>query len=200
MLLTLIRHGEVAGRAQVLRGRSDPALSAQGHVQMQQIVDIIQPAISLVVTSPLQRCHLFAETYCEQQNLPLHINNDLREIDFGDWEELTLAEAQIHDPACYEQFQHDTLQWQAPNGEAYAAFRIRVRAALEQMRAMNTHTLAITHGGVIRAILAECLQLSPASAAHIGIPLAGMCQLWLDEHGTGSLLRLQWLEPHCAGS
>lgn len=123
---------------------------------------------------------------------------------FGDWEELTLAEAEAHDPACFAQFKHDTHNWCAPNGEAYAAFQIRVRNALTQINSMPTkHLLVITHGGVIRAVLAELLQLSPASAARIAVPLAGICQLWLDEpepHGTvkGSLLRLHGLDTPCA--
>ncbi|MES1196063.1 MAG: histidine phosphatase family protein [Steroidobacter sp.] len=199
MLLTLIRHGEVNGRAQVLRGRSDDMLTEYGYQQMREIAKTIQPDISAMATSPLKRCHDFASVLSEQCQLPLHVINELREIDFGKWDNLTLSEAEAHDPQCFHAFKHNTGEWQAPGGEHYQTFRLRIRNALQHILLMKTsHVLAITHGGVIRAVLAECLQLSPASAARIGVPLAGLCQLWIDENGSGSLLRLQWLEKPCA--
>jgi broad specificity phosphatase PhoE len=199
MLLTLLRHGEVEGRAQVLRGRSDPVLSGHGRQQLQRSMDSIQPAITHLACSPLRRCHEFALQQATLLQLPLQIVNSLREIDFGEWEELTLKEAEARDPDCFATFQHDTAHWCAPNGEAYVAFRARVREGLAQLRGIDTqHLLVVSHGGVIRALLAELLQLTPASAARFGIPLAGICQLWLDERG-GSLLRLHWLETPCAG-
>src|SRR4051812_17959195 len=120
MLLTLVRHGEVEGRANVLRGRSDEGLGECGYQQLHAIVDNVQPAITVIVSSPLQRCHRFAQTLSEQRQLPLHVINELREIDFGEWENLTLAEAQQHDPGCFDEFKNDTANWQPPHGESYA--------------------------------------------------------------------------------
>jgi len=198
MLLTLIRHGEVDGRPQVLRGCTDEALSAAGHQQLREIVATVQSNINVIVTSPMKRCHEFAASLSEQQEVPLHIIDQLREIDFGEWENMTLAEADAHDSQCFNTFKYDTEHWQPPAGEPYSAFRERVRDALVNIMTLNSsHVLAITHGGVIRAVLAECLQLTPASAARIGIPLAGLCQLWIDEDSKGSLLRLHWIERSC---
>lgn len=198
MLLTLIRHGEVTGRAQVLRGRSDDALSEHGYQQMQSIVETIQQPITAIVCSPMQRCLTFANAWSTQKKLSLHVIDNLREIDFGDWDNLTLQEAETHDPQCFHLFKHDTDQWLPPNGEPYQQFRARVRQSLQEIIATHSkHVLAITHGGVIRAMLAELLQLSTHSAARIGIPLAGLCQLWVDEQGVGSLLRLNWLGESC---
>lgn len=205
MLLTLLRHGEVTGRAQVLRGRSDPPLSAYGAQQLQRALDSIDTRITALACSPLQRCSVFAEQQAQTRQLPLHRIDALREIDFGAWEELTLQEAQARDAECFTAFQQDTANWSPPNGEPYAAFRMRTHDGLKQLCAIGTsHLLAITHGGVIRALLAELLELSPASAARLGIPLAGIAQLWIDdadlhqESIRGSLLRLHWLESPCA--
>ncbi|HVY22751.1 MAG TPA: histidine phosphatase family protein [Steroidobacteraceae bacterium] len=198
MLLTLIRHGEVNGRTQVLRGRSDDALTEHGLQQMHDIFSTIQSEVIAIASSPLQRCRAFAANLSKQRELPLHILDELREINFGEWDNLTLSEAEAHDPRSFHAFKHDTERWQPPGGEPYTAFRDRVRTALQQIINLNvSHVLAVTHGGVIRAMLAECLQLSAASAARIGVPPAGLCQLWLDENGSGSLLRLQWLEKPC---
>ena len=205
MLLTLLRHGDVEGRAQVLRGRSDPPLSAHGEQQLQQAWQSIAPTVTALACSPLRRCVLFTQHQAAQLQLPLHCIDALREIDFGDWEELTLSEAEAHNPSSFAQFKHDTDNWCPPNGESYAAFRTRVRVALVQLATIDTkHLLVMTHGGVIRALIAELLQLSAASAARIGVPLAGISQLWIedgqaiDQPITGSLLRLHWLEPPCS--
>ncbi|HEX2586409.1 MAG TPA: histidine phosphatase family protein [Steroidobacteraceae bacterium] len=198
MLLTLIRHGEVNGRKQVLRGRTDDVLSDYGYQQMRDIITTIQPDVTVIATSPLKRCNDFASSLSAERQLPLHVMNELREIDFGEWENMTLPEAEAHDPRCFHTFKHDTAQWQPPGGEPYSALRKRVRQALTQIIELkSSHVLAITHGGVIRAMLAECLEMTPASAARIGVPLAGLCQLWIDDDGKGSLLRLQWIERPC---
>jgi alpha-ribazole phosphatase len=202
MYLTLLRHGEVEGRAQVLRGRSNPPLSTQGWIQLQRVWSITTPAITHLACSPLQRCHAFAHAQATQHQLPLTPLDDLREIDFGDWDNLTLAEAKTRNPDCFARFKHDTENWQPPNGEAYGAFRARVRRAITSLQNIPaSHLLVITHGGVIRAMLAELLNLTPDSAARIGIPLAGYCQLWLeadDNTPRASLLRLQWLDSVCS--
>lgn len=207
MLLTLLRHGEVNGRTQVLRGRSDPALSNEGEQQLQRALAFIQPGVTALACSPLRRCQDFAQRYTQTHRLPLHVVDELREIDFGDWEELTLKQAEAHDPSCFAQFKHDTAHWCPPNGEAYDAFRQRVYSALQTLcRLRASHLLVITHGGVIRVLLAELLDLSPTSAARFGIPLAGIAQLWIDDSNLesdpirGSLLRLHWLESLCHGN
>lgn len=204
MLLTLLRHGEVEGRSQVLRGRSDALLSAYGFDQLQRVFDTLDAQPTVLACSPLRRCAAFAEQQSSLLQLRLHSVEQLREIDFGDWEELTLHEAQTRDPECFAQFKHDTTNWCPPNGEPYATFRQRVRSGLQALCSLRaTHLLVVTHGGVIRAMLADLLDLSPASAARFGIPLAGLAQLWIDDNDLendpirGSLLRLHWLEPHC---
>lgn len=199
MLLTLLRHGEVAGRAQVFRGRSDAALTQQGRLQLQQAAAKYwsMPAIDAVLSSPLQRCVEFARSYSRQRDIPLLLLDELQEIDFGEWEEMTPDEARQHDAECFQQFETATESWCAPQGESYAAFRARIRRALHAIDSFGQqhaygHLGVVTHGGVVRAMLAEYLQLSAASAARIAVPLAACCQLWLDAQRGAQLL---WLAP-----
>lgn len=205
MLITLLRHGDVHGRAQVLRGHRDEPLSDTGWRQLQRVWDASTPAFTHIASSPLQRCLAFASQQATQHALPLTTLETLCEIDFGDWDGLTLAEAKAYNPDCFTQFEQDTFNWQPPNGESYRAFRLRVRSAIHTLHATQAHhLLVVTHGGVIRSLLCELLGLSPDSAARIGVPLGGYCQLWLDDAPfagqdvpRASLLRLQWLDPIC---
>jgi alpha-ribazole phosphatase len=202
MLITLLRHGDVEGRTQVLRGHSDAPLSLHGWEQLHRVWSVTTPAVTHIASSPLTRCYAFAHKQATRHQLPLTLLDDLREIDFGEWDNLTLAEAATRDPDCFARFKHDTLNWQPPSGEAYVDFRARVRRVIPALQQTDAvHLLVVTHGGVIRALLAELLDLTPDSAARIGMPLAGFCQLWLDDAGDhlahASLLRLQWLDPVC---
>lgn len=196
MLLTLLRHGEVVGRPNVFRGRSDPLLSAAGNSQLAGAARcFITPPVTALLTSPLQRCFQFAQYYSTRYHVPLKVVEELREIDFGDWEDLTSEEAGARDPTCFAQLKHDTDHWCPPQGESYAEFRQRVRVALAGINDIQTsqaadHLGVVTHGGVIRALLAEYLQLTANSAARIAIPLASSVQLWLDKELGPQLLYL----------
>jgi broad specificity phosphatase PhoE len=189
-----------SSHAQVLRGRSDyryPHMACATATAVDSI-DTASPHW------PARRCNALRVAPAAGQYIavPLHQIDALRG-DFGDWEELTLHEAQTRDPKCFEQFKQDTANWCPPNGEPYVAFRQRVHLGLQALcRLRTTHLLVFTHGGVIRALLADLLGLSPASAARFGVPLAGIVQLWIDDDNwsepvRGSLLRLHWLGSPC---
>ena len=45
-----------------------------------------RPGWTHIVTSPLLRCQAFAERQSMKLDLPLSVEPDLRELDFGDWE------------------------------------------------------------------------------------------------------------------
>jgi broad specificity phosphatase PhoE len=54
--------------------------------------------LDLVVSSPMLRCHAFAEVISKQFAIPLVTNELLKEISFGDWEGKTVDEVKAADP------------------------------------------------------------------------------------------------------
>lgn len=80
----LLRHGELV-KTGILCGRTDIALSAVGEQQLSEATNRL-PQISLCFSSPLNRCREFAQRFCQQQRLPLHISPHLQEMDFGEWD------------------------------------------------------------------------------------------------------------------
>ncbi|MFO8155736.1 MAG: histidine phosphatase family protein, partial [Thiohalospira sp.] len=80
----LLRHGEPEGGRRY-RGQSDDPLSATGWQQMQAAVAGATPW-QRVISSPLSRCRVFAETLAAERGLPLEVEADFREIGFGEWE------------------------------------------------------------------------------------------------------------------
>jgi alpha-ribazole phosphatase len=185
ILVTVLRHGAVAGRAHVFRGRLDEPLSAQGVQQMEQtLARCAATAFDTVATSPLKRCHEFAAAYVAQRRLPLRVLPPFGELAFGDWEGLTPEEAAERNPAEYQAFRASGGEHAPPNGESLAQFRARIGLGWQEWLARNdgTNRLLITHAGVMRALLMELFGFTPAQAFQIALPEAACLRIsWL--HG-----------------
>lgn len=178
-LVTVLRHGEVAGPANVLRGRSDDALSETGWQQMHATCATLDPRPDRIISSSLRRCSDFAQQFAAQHALPLTIHDDLREIDFGDWELLSTEQARVASPELFERFHTDPQGITPPGGEAFDDFRQRTLTAFDACieQASGDHLLLITHAGVMRVLLSSFLNLSWADAWRIALPPAGSFRL-----------------------
>ncbi|MDF3932845.1 alpha-ribazole phosphatase family protein [Pseudomonas citronellolis] len=169
--LDLLRHGETE-RGGGFRGRLDDDLTAAGWTQMQAGLGLELPWHALV-SSPLRRCAAFAERLAASSGLPLYLEADLRELDFGEWEGLSAATLMETDSDALARFWNDPYAFTPPGGEPLAAFEARVFAALERLYATHAgkHLLLLTHGGVMRLLGARALglpreQLLQVSVAH----------------------------------
>lgn len=189
--LIFVRHAEtdLAGR---FCGHSDPHLNESGHAQLADLIERLAPyAIDLVVSSDLARARETAEAVANPRALPIRTCAELREIFFGQWEGLDWASIEAVDQAFANRWVSEFPHLAAPGGEAVAAFRHRVAAAVRSLReeAESQRTIAIfTHAGVIRALLEDechfsahhawertrgyativrCTQTSPASALQV---------------------------------
>ncbi len=166
--IQLLRHGETAA-GQAFIGSSDVALTARGWQQMHSAVNDV--ACDRIISSPLQRCAAFAETLAAARGVPVLYEPRWCELDFGAWEGRTAAELMQTEAAALQQLWARPDEFVAPAGEAVSAFRRRVLAAwAEHGRANAGRTLVITHGGVIRVLLAALYPDRYASIMHIDVP------------------------------
>jgi len=153
--LDLLRHGETE-LGGGLRGSLDDALMAHGWQQMRSAVAQRGPW-DRIITSPLQRCRLFAEELAASQKLPLSVEPDLQELHFGDWEGRSAAELMKTDEQGLGLFWSDPYGFTPPHGEPVLDFSARVLAAagrLQQAYA-GQRLLVVSHGGVMRLLLAR---------------------------------------------
>jgi alpha-ribazole phosphatase len=194
LLVTLLRHGAVAGRPYVFRGASDPPLSDDGWAQMRRALAAIDdPPIAAIATSPLARCRAFAESVAAVRGLALVVADDFAELGFGDWEELDSGEARALDPARFDAFRNDPGAVAPPGGEHYRDFAARVRTAFARWtRERHGHALLVTHAGVIQTLVADTLGLPTASFGRIALPPAATCRLSLAAGEPNRLLALNF--------
>ena len=76
-------------------------------------------------------------------------------------------------------------RWRRPNGETFVQFRDRVLGAWEQLAALpgGSHTLLVTHGGVMRVILPTVLGMPLNRGYPLHIPFACISRVLLNVEG-----------------
>lgn len=181
--LELLRHGETE-LGGGLRGSLDDALTAKGWAQLREAVVDAGPW-DRVVSSPLQRCARFAEELAEQRGLPLSLEADLQELHFGAWEGCSAAELMHRDAEALGQFWSDPYAFTPPQGEPLLAFEARVLAALARLQAQHNgqRILVLTHGGVMRLLLARARSLPRHELLQVNVGHAERFRLRLERTG-----------------
>lgn len=187
LYLELLRHGETE-QGGGLRGSLDDALTEQGWAQLRRSVQEAGPWDRLI-SSPLQRCARFAEELAAARALPLDYERDLQELHFGDWEGRSAAELMHSDAEALGQFWADPYAFTPPNGEPLSRFEVRVLGSLQRLAQAHDgqRLLLVTHGGVMRLLLARARGLPRKDLLQVNVGYAERFRLRLDADG-------QWLE------
>lgn len=171
--IDLLRHGEPEG-GEMFRGHTDLPLTELGWQQMHDalIGDIVP--WQRIVSSPLQRCCDFAHKIAGAHSLPHYVDDQLREISFGDWDGKSFEQVRRQDKTALKQYWQDVVTNTPPNGEALLAFNARVINCWQQLldRHVGEHLLLVTHGGVIRILLAAVLDMPLKSITRLNVPYA----------------------------
>jgi alpha-ribazole phosphatase len=200
LAVTLLRHGEVEGYAHAFLGERDPPLSAAGWSQMRAAIEAAGvPQITAIACSPRVRCRAFAERLAGEHRLELDVLPALAEMRFGEWEGLTNADVEARDPERLAAFRADPSRAGPRGGEPYLDFARRVREGFAAWTSgRRGHALVVTHAGVMRALLADCLGLAPTRLARIALAPAATCRLSLADGEPPCLLALNFAASPCA--
>lgn len=148
--LALLRHAPTAWNCEHrLQGRADIALEAAGRETVRRWrLPPEMPARRWLV-SPLSRA---VET-AALLGLAATPEPRLTEMGWGEWEGLLQGELRANDPA-FRAEEARGLDLQPPGGESPRAVQRRILPLLAEIAAQGLPTGAITHKGVIRAVLA----------------------------------------------
>jgi len=180
VVIDLLRHGEVEAEGWAFRGRTDVPLSGRGWQHMRSVSALLEP-FDHIAASPLQRCRLFAEELNAGQETSLSILDGMREMDFGAWENRGFEELDAEYGSLLRQFWQSPVGIQPPGGELFDAFNQRV---IDCWRAwinsdVGHSRLLVTHGGVIRVLLAYLLDMPMAALWRLHVPYASWSRVSL---------------------
>jgi broad specificity phosphatase PhoE len=157
----LVRHGRTEWNAtRRVQGQTDAPLDALGRAQAARTAArLATEPITALHTSDLCRAVESARPLAEARGLAIRTWPELREIGYGPWEGLTVAEIESRYPEQYGVWRRDRLRFRLEGVETLEALHDR---ALRVGRAiLNGHggeTVAVVgHGGMLRSLLCALL-------------------------------------------
>ncbi|MCW6005803.1 histidine phosphatase family protein [Micromonospora sp. CPCC 205371] len=179
--LLLVRHGETELTAQGrYSGRGDVPLSEAGLVQARATgarVAALGAPIAAVVTSPLARCVRTGEAISAALagDVPVTVEPDLIECDFGEWEGRTFAEVRTQWPDEMDAWLASTSV-APPGGESFRAVATRVRRAVATiLKAYPEKTVVVvSHVSPLKLILRDALAAGDALLHRLYLDPAGL--------------------------
>ncbi|MDR6987455.1 putative phosphomutase (TIGR03848 family) [Paenarthrobacter nitroguajacolicus] len=163
----LVRHGRTTANATgLLAGRAaGVSLDQTGLEQSAVTADRLAPVPLVgVVSSPLERCRQTAQLILDRQGITPYapVDHDLTECDYGHWQGRTLSDLATEELWPVVQTQPSAVVF--PGGESMAAMQARAvgairrhDAAFEAEHGPGAVWVAVSHGDIIKSILADAL-------------------------------------------
>jgi alpha-ribazole phosphatase len=177
--IVLVRHAEPDESARGLcYGTLDVGLSDEGRAHAARLASALAALpYDAVYASPRRRA---IET-AAPLGLPATIDDELREIDFGDFEGSRYDEIAESHPEIYRQWMEAPTTVTFPGGESYEDLRVRALRSLTRIGQAHDCAVVVTHGGVIRAGLAEWLSMPSEAIFRLDQRYCGITIVeWLD--------------------
>lgn len=176
----LIRHPAVAVPTSVCYGHTDVALAAPAEETGARLRPHL-PADFTLVSSPLSRCLLLAQTLGNPRT-----DARLMETNFGSWE---MSPYDSIERSLIDAWAADPLGFRAHGGESIAQMAARAIAALEGALAEAPGTLVlVSHAGPLRALAGHLLRLPPTEWMQLDIGYGSLHHIGLTDGGDARFL------------
>jgi alpha-ribazole phosphatase len=178
MEIFLIRHTSVNVDPHLCYGHLDVPVAESFEEEAKKVKMILNPTLSMkFISSPSTRCTKLAEYLSHGK---YKVDERFRELYFGDWEgkSWNLIEKLLEFGNWAEDFVHRT----PPNGESYQSLQNRADRAFKEWINSSTSSqiVIITHGGIIRAILATLQKIPLESSFSMQIDFHSITKLQLN--------------------
>ncbi len=179
MNIYLIRHTSVLIEERTCYGQSDVPLTDQFPREAERVKGTLlnhtikdQYEELHFISSPSSRCVKLAEYLTAR---PVTQDSRLLEFHFGQWE---MQKWDAIPPRDFTEWMKDYVNIPCPGGESYHHFYGRCGDFLEELVSQSEDQVAIiTHGGVIRSILAYVLKIPLQNVFSLRIDYGSLTQL-----------------------
>ena len=183
--LYLLRHGSTGLDGRLVGSSDVPVAPAAVAVLQNSGRTLRGMEPEAVLCSPMLRCRQSVAELglsCEPE-----IHEDLREIDFGQWENKTFQEIVSHYPDEVREWNNWSEDFTCPGGERIGDFLRRVRSIRDKLQAHPAKSLlVVTHGGVIRHLICLLLRLAPEN--YLLFEVKAGCFATVDLYSQGGVL------------
>lgn len=184
MRLYLVRHGQTEWNGELrYQGHTDCELSDLGRAQSEAVAELLLGMASdtcFLYSSDLSRARATAGPVGKGLGMTAIEEFALREASFGEWEGLSFDEIAQKFPDAWEAWREDPVKADIKGAEPRAEFRDRVLGKIDSIVRHHTsgaygylpsvdssqiidevpEAVIVTHGGVVKTVLAYALGLS----------------------------------------
>ena len=195
MQIWLVRHGETALNAARILQPADTPLSPHGLQQAQALAErLAGERFAGILSSDLPRAHKTAHAIAERTGHALRTTPLLHERSFGDWR------GQPYDSLSIDPLAMDAAP---PGGESTAQFAERCREAfalaLQTQAQLGGPLVVVTHGLVIRQMLAALPPSAHSEEGEVELPRMGNTSLTIFDAAPPHAVRLLNCVRHLEG-
>ncbi len=169
----LIRHGETEwNNTMKFQGATDIPLSERGRRQAVSLGKRLAALkLDAFYASDLVRARETATIISSRHGMSVETVPGLRELNFGAWEGLTIAEIQKLFANELEQWWENPFSIRIPGGETYNELIERSVNAIKEIIARHSdgRIVVVSHGGPIRSIVGSVLEMDLGKYWRLGL-------------------------------
>ncbi len=155
--LIFVRHAEAEGNAKgVFHGWTDSSLTEKGRLQAQAVAEKISGLdIDVIYSSSLKRTVQTASYIANKKRLAVICSDDLKEINGGDWEDISWVELERRWPEQYGLWGKMPHLHKMPNGESMVGLMERLLTEIRRIISINKgkNVCIVTHGTAIQVLM-----------------------------------------------
>lgn len=137
--------------------------------------------IDKLYSSPLKRTIETAEIVSTASGKEIVTDNNIMEINMGEWEGISFQTFMSQDPELFKMFVQCPANVKIPGGEKIINFRNRIIEWLDKILQMSDNTVAlVTHAGVINTILCYVLGQDMNSLWRFKTENSSLCEIFFN--------------------
>src|SRR5207253_2395821 len=123
---------------------------------------VARTKLDAIYSSPQPRARETAEPLAQSRGLAITIAPAFDEIAFGEWEGMTFAQLEADHPVAWQTWVHRRSEAIVPGGERIGEVRDRAMEGVARLCSEHPQgtVLVVSHGDVIKAIVATQLKMS----------------------------------------
>lgn len=185
-IVYLVRHGETKWNALgKFQGSQDIELSTEGINQAKYVANALKHKFDVIYSSPLKRALKTSKIICGNSDIEITIENELREINFGEWEGLTVKEIRAGFPEAFQKWTTDLSEGPICGGEL-SIKNASMRAKNAILRAVQKYEgkriVIVAHGGIIKAGLIGIFNWNMTMYHKMALGNTSICKLCFDDN------------------
>lgn len=177
MIIYLLRHTRIDLENGICYGQMDVDVASSFNQEIITIENQLNKIpYDIIFSSPLKRCTKLANAI-NKNKIPIHHDDRLKELNFGDWEGKYWKNIQLSKEA--KHWFNDYINLACPNGESYIDLVSRVKSFISNLKSKyrDKIPLIVCHAGTIKAFQAIITKNLPKDAMKFKIDFGQIIEL-----------------------